>query len=641
MQRKERSLSPEAERPLRHFGSVFALALLLAINARAPGQGPPAIVPGSITVRLELFSDGLTNSDGLPPTDFAQLDDGSGRILVSTLTGPVRLLDSSGNHLDSLNNPFIDASAYLAGQYGSTGIAVHPDYAANGKIYLLVPEQVTRVTPPPDFPSPDGATHHEVLVEWTAADPASSHPTFTRRDVMRFELGGVQHGIFDLAFNSAANRGDADYGLLYLFSGDGGVNGLRSQEFSNHHGAVIRIDPVNASGPGLMTSANGKYGIPLDNAGVGTPNDGVLDEAIAFGFRSPYRFNFDSVTGRLYEGDVGAGAYEEINLVENGSNYGWPAREGSGSTSGGYTNPIFAYGRADGETVVGGFVYRGSQMPELYGKYVWADFGLQASADTSQTPARLFYGSIDTATGEIIDASVRAFQIDSLGDTTLVQQDHQGNLILNEFGDPASNLFIYSIGEDLDRELYLLVADRDNRSDATASIFKLGIPTLAPDFDLDGDVDNDDLAKWERNFGLSEDADANKDGISNGKDFLIWQQRFGIDTSAISTSVRVPELDAQVLFLATVACLVFARWSRQCNLPVQQPGHDSGTDQPAGVLVNGLNQCEILEERLIVWGARVGSTSFNPGNIPCEVSSSSGIVSIALLMCTVVWSATF
>ncbi|MDC0937042.1 hypothetical protein OAS39_12210, partial [Pirellulales bacterium] len=218
----------------------------------------------------------------------------------------------------------------------------------------------------------------------------------------------------------------------------------------------------------------------------------------------------------------------------------------------------FAYGRGDGETIVGGFVYRGSELPELYGKYVWADFGLQGSADTSKSPARLFHAEVESVTGLIVTSSVREFQIDNFGDTTLIQLDSNGDPILNEFGDPSSNLFIYSIGEDLDRELYLLVADRDNRSDATASIFALGLPTLAPDFDSDGDVDGEDLKEWESNFGLNEHADANRDGNSNGADFLIWQQRVGVVTSDASRSMNVPEFDARLLFLVAVAC-----WSRK------------------------------------------------------------------------------
>jgi glucose/arabinose dehydrogenase len=137
-------------------------------------------------------------------------------------------------------------------------------------------------------------------------------------------------------------------------------------------GKMLRID-VDRQDPGLP------YAIPHDNPFVGRP--GVLPEIWAYGFREPWRFSFDPLTGDLWAGDVGQDLYEEVDIVRKGLNYGWNVYEGFAPFSNKYrregehfTPPIFAYSRKYGVSVTGGYVYRADPKASFYGVYVFADY---------------------------------------------------------------------------------------------------------------------------------------------------------------------------------------------------------------------------------------------------------------------------
>jgi len=123
------------------------------------------------------------------------------------------------------------------------------------------------------------------------------------------------------------------------------------------------------------------YGIPADNP-FANATDGTRPEIYAVGMRNPWRFSFDRVTHRLWAGDVGQDLYEEIDIIENGKNYGWNVMEGfhcydelTCDTTG-LSLPLFEYPHSEGISITGGYVYRGTQLPQLYGKYIYADFSL-------------------------------------------------------------------------------------------------------------------------------------------------------------------------------------------------------------------------------------------------------------------------
>jgi glucose/arabinose dehydrogenase len=176
------------------------------------------------------------------------------------------------------------------------------------------------------------------------------------------------------------NGGDIHFGqdgFLYIGFGDGGGTQENGQNTTTLLGAMVRIDVDIAMG----------YDIPPGNPFAGnTPSvQGVCGancpEIYAWGFRNPWRFSFDSVTDELWVADVGQGAWEEVDRVELGENYGWNTREGahcfnpsSGCSTAGLTDPITEYSHSLGNSITGGFVYHGTAIPGLQGHYVFGDF---------------------------------------------------------------------------------------------------------------------------------------------------------------------------------------------------------------------------------------------------------------------------
>jgi glucose/arabinose dehydrogenase len=165
-------------------------------------------------------------------------------------------------------------------------------------------------------------------------------------------------------------------GYLYIAVGDGGSGGDPHDNGQNRAtllGSILRID--------VDKQENGKkYGIPSDNPFAKNKN-GYRAEIYAYGLRNPWRFSFDTENGQLWTGDVGQNAYEEIDIIEKGGNYGWNTMEGNhcfepknDCDHSGLKMPVHEYGRSEGISVTGGFVYRGSALKDLHGKYVYADY---------------------------------------------------------------------------------------------------------------------------------------------------------------------------------------------------------------------------------------------------------------------------
>jgi len=163
-------------------------------------------------------------------------------------------------------------------------------------------------------------------------------------------------------------------GFLYLGIGDGGAANDPHNNGQNKNtllGTIIRID-VNKE------SEDRPYAIPPDNPLVGV--SGVREEIWAWGLRNPWRMHFDRETDDLWTGDVGQYAWEEINVVVKGGNYGWNIREGNHEFQGDQSqkkqmiDPVFEYGRSEGGSITGGYVYRGTKIPRLVGKYIYADY---------------------------------------------------------------------------------------------------------------------------------------------------------------------------------------------------------------------------------------------------------------------------
>lgn len=267
---------------------------------------------------------------------------------------------------------------------GLTSFAFHPNFQSNGRFFVTYCTFVATS-------QSNGPDHHNRLSEFRASDdrstglPESEIPYITQYDE------GDGHNINDAHFGPD--------GYLYVATGDEGDGGT-GDDFNNAQkidkdffSAIMRIDVDNRPGnlpPNPHPASSGKYSIPADNPFVGAtsflgkPVDKfkIHDEFWAVGFRNPWRISFDPVTGKLYEGDVGQHAREEINLIVKGGNYGWSFKHGTldgpkAPAPAGFTfiDPIFEYRQPEeGYSVTGGVVYRGSRIPSLYGFLIFADY---------------------------------------------------------------------------------------------------------------------------------------------------------------------------------------------------------------------------------------------------------------------------
>ncbi|HEY5623782.1 MAG TPA: PQQ-dependent sugar dehydrogenase [Gammaproteobacteria bacterium] len=272
--------------------------------------------------------------------------------------GVVRAFDNDPAVTES--RVFVDLRAIVdsgPGEAGLLGMAFHPDFAVNGRVFLSF--------------TIDGAPLVSRIERFTSNDAGLTLDPATRTLVLSIAQDFGNHNGGHLAFGPD--------GYLYAGFGDGGSGGdpnSRAQTTTSLLGSIIRID-VDGGAP---------YGIPADNPFAGNapcPTGfglAACPEIFAYGLRNPWRWSFDSLTGEICAGDVGQGSFEEIDRIASGNNYGWSIREGAncfGANScptAGLTDPIHEYGRDDGASVTGGYVYRGSSLAALTGRYVFADF---------------------------------------------------------------------------------------------------------------------------------------------------------------------------------------------------------------------------------------------------------------------------
>lgn len=238
-------------------------------------------------------------------------------------------------------------------EQGLLGLAMHPKFKENGQFFvsytLLADDKtvVSRFKAKKDNP--------------TQADPASEEVIFELAQPFKNHNGGA------IEFGPD--------GYLYIAMGDGGFRNdpmANGENLSSHLGKILRIDVDE-------TSEGKKYKIPSDNPFVHEP--GAKPEIYAFGFRNPWRIAFDKATGKLWCGDVGQELWEEIDIVEKGANYGWSSREGTKPFFNRKSHekfaprePVWEYDHGIGKSITGGRVYRSNRLPQLSGKYLYADY---------------------------------------------------------------------------------------------------------------------------------------------------------------------------------------------------------------------------------------------------------------------------
>jgi glucose/arabinose dehydrogenase len=253
------------------------------------------------------------------------------------------------------------------GERGLLGMAFHPAFPTNPRVYLSYTTTVA------------GALVSHVS-EFLTNDGGATFDAASERVLLRVEQPDTNHNGGHVAF------GPED-GLLYVGFGDGGDGGDpwgaigNGQDLQTLLGKMLRIDVDG-------TSATAPYRVPPDNpyAGNATCAEGggaqPCPEIHAYGFRNPWRWSFDRATGELWVADVGQSAREEVDRVVAGGNYGWRCFEGTlvynpvcGPNAGLSLPPVLEYARDAGQAITGGYVYRGTAIPPLVGRYVFGDFG--------------------------------------------------------------------------------------------------------------------------------------------------------------------------------------------------------------------------------------------------------------------------
>ncbi len=452
-------------RRLLSFAGVVAAATALAgitpagaLGPRVPDPIPTLIPTGDVTVALDTVADGLVN-----PVGGVTAPGHDDTLFVVEQRGLIWAVDTDDDDDDDEDKAaaprlFADLSSFGLNlgcfginydERGLFGLAFSPDYKKSGLVYTFqsVPAAGT-TAPPANACNPAGrADHDNVVTEWRVRNPRSAKATIdlsSRREVLRVAHPQFNHNGGELRFGPD--------GMLYIAVGDGGaaddegpghVPGGNAQDPSTLLGKILRINPKASGGQ--------PYSIPAGNPFAGQA--GARGEIWALGFRNPYKMSFDSETGTFYVADVGQNDLEEVDVVVKGGNYGWPVKEGSfafnqngpangfvttDAVAGNYVDPIAEYDHCkgpvapdlvgpcpqrEGVATVGGFVYRGKEIDELRGRYVFGEY----STGFFSSSGRLFY----------------------------LDDDNQVTELRLE-GQAALGLGLLGIGEDSDGELYVL-----------------------------------------------------------------------------------------------------------------------------------------------------------------------------------------
>lgn len=406
----------------------------LPLSSRTTGSYPPAINYANQLARVNFLRSEPAN---------APLS--ASRFFVCDLNRNLYILNRTSKVFTAYLNfeevfPKFDNNPGYTG--GLVTFAFDPDYAANGTFFTVHTEDpaiagsavptngslpgfnVAGYTTTAAVDPPAGSVVRQaVLIEWT--DTNVNNTTFegAARELLRLGFNDVVHPLGDLIFNPLARPGDPDYRNLYLANGDGGAGEKADarhtipQRLDALQGKILRITPDLTLRPADLLSPNGRYRIPATgpdpNPFVALSLPGLKKEIYACGFRNPHRLSWDAAADALLADDIGLASWEEVNLIHKGGNYGYAGREGIeqlfvGGSNDGKTGsqvgvpfptnsdflivtglvssvapvyPVAAYSHRDGDAISSGFVYRGSLMPAIRGKYIFGDI----------TTGRLFY----------------------------------------------------------------------------------------------------------------------------------------------------------------------------------------------------------------------------------------------------------
>jgi uncharacterized repeat protein (TIGR03806 family) len=303
------------------------------------------------------------------PLAMLQAPGDSSRWFVLQKTGRVRAFQNTPN-VAAFDTDFIDLPAFRAGfnaggEGGLLGMAFHPSYASNRFVYL----SWTETGPSQSWPLVS------IVARFTASASGQTLDPQTYQEILRVNQPYTNHNGGQITFGPD--------GYLYFGLGDGGSGGDpqgHGQDTTDVLGDMLRID-VDGAAPYTIPSTNPFFTTPGAKCPADHTSATNCPEIYASGLRNPWRWSFDRANGDLWVGDVGQGAREEIDRVQRGGNYGWNCREGSiaypsptQSCSATFVSPVHDYDRNLGASVTGGYVYRGSALPALVGRYVFGDF---------------------------------------------------------------------------------------------------------------------------------------------------------------------------------------------------------------------------------------------------------------------------
>jgi len=297
----------------------------------------------------------------------------------------------------SKRSAFIDISDRVdngPNEAGLLGMAFHPNFTNNLQVFL-------------SYTGDNGGQLTSYVSRFTSSDGGATLDPDSEEILLSLLQPFGNHNGGNIAFGPD--------GYLYIGFGDGGAGndpGERAQNTMNLYGAMLRID-VDTKVPYAIPGDNPFAGNALCSQGFGAAD---CPELYAWGLRNPWRWSFDSGTGDLWLGDVGQSAFEEIDIIDLGGNYGWPFFEATLCNQNAPMVdcdfigllPVTEYPRAVGRAVTGGYVYHGNDIPDLIGVYVYADY-----------VTGIVFQYFDSGGGNIIESTTNtALTISSFGQAT-------------------------------------------------------------------------------------------------------------------------------------------------------------------------------------------------------------------------------
>jgi glucose/arabinose dehydrogenase len=387
----------------RLFRWLAAGTALGALACSSDTNGPTDTTPpASFTIALQPI-------DTIGGALYLTAPAGDSRKFVVTQQGEIFVIKNG----TLLSTPFLDlrGTVFYDGEEGLLSMAFHPNYASNGYFYVYYTDQ----------------SGHIVIQRYRVSGNADVADAASAQTLLSFA-----HGVGN--FGGLLTFGPD--GKLYAGIGDGAGANTTGQDSSVYLGKILRFD-VDAGSP---------YAVPSNNPYAGSGHGEAKPEIWAKGVRNPWRYTFDASTNRLYVADVGEAITEEVNVVSSaqaGVNYGWPVMEGDQCfleqtcTETGLQLPVLTYTHATHGAcaVIGGFVYRGTQLPEINGHYFYSDVcagGVKSFRYSNDS------GAVDKITWDVgTTGHAQSFGRDGSGELYFINNDGVISKIVR--GTPATN----------------------------------------------------------------------------------------------------------------------------------------------------------------------------------------------------------